>query len=74
MSEGQATRGEEANGKHYNHSSVADNGSNKCWVPHDKTGIYYPSGHDKEMEAIPSTACKDLGINWFSDDDAHNYK
>ncbi|KAJ8444892.1 hypothetical protein Cgig2_015238 [Carnegiea gigantea] len=75
-SEGQATRGEEANGKRYYNNSgshVANNGSNKCWVPHDKTGIYYPSGHDKEMEAIPSTAGKDLEINWFSYEDGDNY-
>ncbi|ERN03676.1 hypothetical protein AMTR_s00144p00086170 [Amborella trichopoda] len=24
-----------------------------CWVPHPRTGIYYPKGHEKVMEDVP---------------------
>ncbi|EXC37568.1 hypothetical protein L484_001357 [Morus notabilis] len=45
-------------------------GSNLLWVPHEKTGIYYPKGHEKVMEDIPPNAGKDaITINWFSYDD-----
>ncbi|KAL4335895.1 hypothetical protein GQ457_07G032780 [Hibiscus cannabinus] len=37
-----------------------------CWVPHDRTGIYYPKGHEKVMADVPAHATKDSGIHWFS--------
>lgn len=45
---------------------VRDDGS-CCWVPHERTGIFYPKGQEKVMEDIPSEAAKDvLDINYFS--------
>ncbi|XP_031257876.1 uncharacterized protein LOC116115890 [Pistacia vera] len=39
-----------------------------CWVPHEKTGIYYPKGHEKVLEDVPPEAARDIiGVNWFSD-------
>ncbi|KAK6263798.1 hypothetical protein QUC31_011921 [Theobroma cacao] len=37
-----------------------------CWVPHDRTGIYYPKGQEKVMADVPAAAGKDTQINWFS--------
>ncbi|XP_028758827.1 uncharacterized protein LOC114717797 [Neltuma alba] len=36
------------------------------WVPHKKTGIYYPKGQEKIMENVPHHAGRDEGVNWFS--------
>ncbi|KAK4278731.1 hypothetical protein QN277_016536 [Acacia crassicarpa] len=36
------------------------------WVPHEKTGIYYPKGQEKIMEDVPHHAGRDVGVNWFS--------
>ncbi|XP_021298503.1 F-box/LRR-repeat protein At4g14103-like [Herrania umbratica] len=36
------------------------------WVPHDRTGIYYPKGQEKVMADVPAAAGKDAQINWFS--------
>lgn len=35
------------------------------WVPHERTGIYYPKGQEKVIEDVPSGVAKDIGINWF---------
>ncbi|EEF43002.1 conserved hypothetical protein [Ricinus communis] len=44
-------------------------GEGNCWIPDERTGIYYPKGQEKVMESIPPKAAKDLGaINWFSHD------
>ncbi|KAG4198956.1 hypothetical protein ERO13_A05G117900v2 [Gossypium hirsutum] len=40
-----------------------------CWVPHDRTGIYYPKGQEKVMADVPAPAAKDTAaIHWFSND------
>ncbi|KAK3219143.1 hypothetical protein Dsin_013113 [Dipteronia sinensis] len=40
---------------------------NRSWVPDDRTGIYYPKGHEKVMEDVPVEAAKHThGVNWFS--------
>ncbi|KAJ9162434.1 hypothetical protein P3X46_022209 [Hevea brasiliensis] len=37
------------------------------WVPHGRTGIFYPEGQEKVMEDIPPEAAKDIPvINYFS--------
>ncbi|PKI40257.1 hypothetical protein CRG98_039375 [Punica granatum] len=46
--------------------SQGDRGSGRSWVPHERTGIYYPKGQEKVIEDVPSGAAKDIGINWFS--------
>ncbi|KAI3445907.1 hypothetical protein Pfo_002572 [Paulownia fortunei] len=28
----------------------------RCWVPHPRSGIYFPEGHEKVMEGIPNHA------------------
>lgn len=35
------------------------------WVPHERTGIYYPKGQEKVIEDVHRGAAKDIGINWF---------
>ncbi|XVE66741.1 hypothetical protein DITRI_Ditri08aG0103900 [Diplodiscus trichospermus] len=27
-----------------------------CWVPHPKSGIYFPEGHEWEMNDVPTSA------------------
>lgn len=50
-----------------NNSSVGESDDNiYVWVPHERTGIYYPKGQEKVMEDVPSVAKKDFGVNWFS--------
>ncbi|KAE8699312.1 hypothetical protein F3Y22_tig00110580pilonHSYRG00055 [Hibiscus syriacus] len=39
-----------------------------CWVPHDRTGIYYPKGHENVMADVPAPAAKHTEIHWFSYD------
>ncbi|KAK4839216.1 hypothetical protein QYF36_020131 [Acer negundo] len=45
----------------------SENDGNKSWVPDDRTGIYYPKGHEKVMEDVPVGAAKHThSVNWFS--------
>ncbi|TXG69487.1 hypothetical protein EZV62_004422 [Acer yangbiense] len=45
----------------------SENDGNRSWVPDDRTGIYYPKGHEKVMEDVPVGAAKHThGVNWFS--------
>ncbi|KAH7564924.1 hypothetical protein ACOSP7_021158 [Xanthoceras sorbifolium] len=45
----------------------SENDGNSCWIPHDRTGIYYPKGHEKVMEDVPVGAAKHFhGVHWFS--------
>ncbi|XP_061973894.1 uncharacterized protein LOC133695931 [Populus nigra] len=49
-----------------NKSHMGETDSNG-WVPHERTGIYYPKGQEKVMEGIPPAAGKDVDVvNWFS--------
>ncbi|KAJ6892730.1 hypothetical protein NC651_025824 [Populus alba x Populus x berolinensis] len=49
-----------------NKSHVGETDSN-CWVPHERTGIYYPKGQEKVVDGIPPAAGKDVDVvNWFS--------
>ncbi|XP_059302551.1 uncharacterized protein LOC132054590 [Lycium ferocissimum] len=46
---------------------VMKNHDDSWWVPDDRTGIFYPKGHEKVIEDVPSAAGRDFGaINWFS--------
>lgn len=45
---------------------VGNNHDGNWWIPDDRTGIFYPKGHEKVMEDVPSGAAKDAdAINWF---------
>ncbi|KAK2651809.1 hypothetical protein Ddye_011665 [Dipteronia dyeriana] len=45
----------------------SENDGNRSWVPDDRTGIYYPKGHEKVIEDVPIGATKHTpGVNWFS--------
>ncbi|KAL6144989.1 hypothetical protein ACLB2K_055678 [Fragaria x ananassa] len=39
---------------------------NISWVPHERTGIYYPKGQEKVMNEISPAAGRDMGVNWFT--------
>ncbi|GMN20105.1 hypothetical protein TIFTF001_047041 [Ficus carica] len=54
-----------------NKSLVGDNNMDgNMWVPHERTGIYYPKGHEKVMEDVPPKAGNDIiTVNWFSYND-----
>lgn len=41
-------------------------GESSSWVPHPRTGIYYPQGHEKVMEDVPAAAAKDFPVHWLS--------
>ncbi|KAF7833677.1 putative Late embryogenesis abundant protein, LEA5-type [Senna tora] len=47
--------------KSKNYAEGNDNNT-LIWVPHEKTGIYYPKGQEKVMEGVPQYAGKDVGI------------
>ncbi|XVE91194.1 hypothetical protein DITRI_Ditri20bG0134800 [Diplodiscus trichospermus] len=46
--------------------SIGGNQDGSCWIPHDRTGIYYPKGQEKVMEDVPAIAAKNTDINWFT--------
>ncbi|BFG24920.1 hypothetical protein CerSpe_111940 [Prunus speciosa] len=52
--------------KQKNHMGENDR---NLWVPHERTGIYYPKGHEKVMDEIPPGAVKDMDVNWFSNNE-----
>ncbi|PON52746.1 Late embryogenesis abundant protein [Parasponia andersonii] len=59
--------------KNVSHNKADTNSDGNLWVPHARTGIYYPKGHEKVMEDVPSKAGQDTkGVNWFSYDDNIN--
>ncbi|KAI4295736.1 hypothetical protein L6164_035751 [Bauhinia variegata] len=36
-----------------------------CWVPHPRTGIYFPEGHDWVMDDVPEGAASFTQACWF---------
>ncbi|KAK7280280.1 hypothetical protein RJT34_25342 [Clitoria ternatea] len=36
-----------------------------CWVPHPRTGIYFPKGHDWVMDDVPEDAARLSQTHWF---------
>ncbi|KAF5752091.1 hypothetical protein HS088_TW02G01112 [Tripterygium wilfordii] len=49
------------------HGDVADT---NCWIPDDRTGIYYPKGHEQVMADVPTQAGKDLRVSYYQDNSA----
>ncbi|XP_048318781.2 uncharacterized protein LOC112493205 [Ziziphus jujuba] len=50
-----------------NYYDYHNNNNNNFWIPHEKTGIYYPKGNEKVMQDVPPNAEKDMTpVNWFS--------
>ncbi|KAJ4958425.1 hypothetical protein NE237_025536 [Protea cynaroides] len=43
-----------------------DGNARSLWVPHHRTGIYYPKGHEKLMEDVPMDAAKSKAVHSFS--------
>ena len=43
-------------------NNVGENEGNCSWVPHERTGIYYPKGHEKVFDDVPPI---DFEVNWF---------
>ncbi|PSS02656.1 CRS2-associated factor 2 like [Actinidia chinensis var. chinensis] len=36
-----------------------------CWVPHPRTGIYFPLGHDRVMDDVPDGAASFDQTYWM---------
>ncbi|KAJ1397306.1 Late embryogenesis abundant protein [Sesbania bispinosa] len=36
-----------------------------CWVPHPRTGIYFPEGHEWVMDDVPEGASHFTQAYWF---------
>lgn len=68
--EGTRMEAEEVKDKSQNTSGGDNLTNNNCndnsWVPHQRTGIYYPKGQEKIMQDVPPEAAKDMPVNWFS--------
>ncbi|KAK9232600.1 hypothetical protein WN943_022848 [Citrus x changshan-huyou] len=43
-------------------NNVGENEGNCSWVPHERTGIYYPKSHEKVIDDVPPI---DFEVNWF---------
>lgn len=39
------------------------------WVPHPRTGIYFPQGHEWVMKDVPENAASFSRLCWFRDSD-----
>ncbi|XP_024980553.1 uncharacterized protein LOC112517374 isoform X2 [Cynara cardunculus var. scolymus] len=40
-----------------------------CWIPHPRTGIYYPKGYEWVMEDVPDGAASFPHNYWFRNTD-----
>ncbi|KAI6678126.1 hypothetical protein NL676_038922 [Syzygium grande] len=40
-------------------------GDRPCWVPHPRTGIYVPRGHERVVDNIPDGAASFSQAFWF---------
>ncbi|XP_034682111.1 uncharacterized protein LOC117911803 isoform X1 [Vitis riparia] len=59
---------EGAPGKARGRTDDADNkgdGSSSGWVPHPRTGIYFPKGHDHVMDDVPDGAACSGQTYWL---------
>ncbi|XP_038887565.1 uncharacterized protein LOC120077680 [Benincasa hispida] len=43
--------------------------NSSTWVPHPRTGIYFPQGHEWVMKDIPENAASFSQLCWFRDSD-----
>nr|KAJ0202789.1 hypothetical protein LSAT_V11C500269600 [Lactuca sativa] len=41
----------------------------ECWIPHRRTGIYYPKGHEWVMEDVPDGAACFAYSYWLRNSD-----
>lgn len=69
--EGMRMEAEEVKDKSQNTSggggdTLTNNCNDNLWVPHQRTGIYYPKGQEKIMQDVPPKDAKDMPVNWFS--------
>ncbi|KAI3789192.1 hypothetical protein L2E82_01982 [Cichorium intybus] len=42
----------------------------ECWIPHNRTGIYYPKGHEWVMEDVPDGAACFAYSYWLRNSDS----
>ncbi|KAF7811060.1 Late embryogenesis abundant protein [Senna tora] len=54
-------------------SSSSSSSSSSCWIPHPKTGIYFPKGHEWVMNDVPEGAATFTQTCWFRNDDGVDY-
>nr|XP_009770747.1 PREDICTED: uncharacterized protein LOC104221381 [Nicotiana sylvestris]XP_016473842.1 PREDICTED: uncharacterized protein LOC107795680 [Nicotiana tabacum] len=40
-----------------------------CWVPHPRTGIYFPQGHERVIDDIPNGAAPLTQTYWLRSED-----
>nr|XP_009618571.1 uncharacterized protein LOC104110740 [Nicotiana tomentosiformis]XP_016477132.1 PREDICTED: uncharacterized protein LOC107798628 [Nicotiana tabacum] len=40
-----------------------------CWLPHPRTGIYFPQGHERVIDDIPNGAASLTQTYWLRSDD-----
>lgn len=43
-----------------------------CWIPHPRTGIYYPKGHEWVMKDVPDNAARFDYTYWLRNGDDDN--
>ncbi|KAG7022491.1 hypothetical protein SDJN02_16223, partial [Cucurbita argyrosperma subsp. argyrosperma] len=43
--------------------------NSSTWVPHPRTGIYFPQGHEWVMKDVPENAASFSPVFWFRDFD-----
>lgn len=41
------------------------------WIPHPRTGIYYPKGHEWVMKDVPDGAATFANNYWLRNSDTH---
>lgn len=61
-----------APGKSRGKADVGDHkgdGSSSSWVPHPRTGIYFPKGQDHVLEDVPEGAASFGQTYWFRTED-----
>lgn len=53
--------------KHKEHYSIKGGikGGPSSWVPHPRTGIYYPTGHEWVMDDVPDGAALLVESHWL---------
>ncbi|XP_010540060.1 PREDICTED: uncharacterized protein LOC104813941 [Tarenaya hassleriana] len=51
-------------------TAVGSSSSARSWVPHERTGIYYPKGQENVLQDVPppprTETDDDAVVNWFS--------
>ncbi|XP_058214993.1 uncharacterized protein LOC131326283 isoform X2 [Rhododendron vialii] len=62
--------------KHKEHYSTkgGHTGGPSRWVPHPRTGIYYPTGHERVMDDVPDGAASFVESHWLRNTDGVDQK